>query len=347
MATRILFLAAEMQPFLASGVRSLLDNNDVEIIIYCRQRAENKLIDIDPNERLRIFTYDYEPDTFFWKTIELFKPDLVFCAGWMFNMFLSWSKALRRRGAKTICAMDTQWKGMLKQRLLIIAAPFTIRKYFTNAWVPGNRQEDYAIRLGFSKESVLQHLYAPDTALFGNAYSRQSNSGGFQKIFLYAGRLEPHKLKNLLLAFHALSDAERGAWRLKIIGNGSMETGPLLKHKAIDYGPARTQKGLAELAAEGGVFCLCSVAEPWGTVVQEFAAAGLPLLLSQQCGASDQFLKNNGILCDGASVESIGTALRKFIHFTDDELLQMSQRSHRLGMITNSAIWAKELMSLA
>lgn len=349
MATRILFLAAHLQPFLASGIHSLLKNYDVEIVLYCEKREENQWINIGPNKHLRIFTYDYEPDTFFWKEIDLFKPDIVFCAGWMFRMYLSWSKALKKSGAKTICAMDTQWKGSLKQKVWVLASPFTLRKSFTHAWIPGKRQEDYANRLGFANDELLHSLYAPDTSLFSRAYDgfMKSDQQVFPKKFLYVGRLEPHKLKNLLLVFHSLSQSELGLWRLQIVGDGSMSKDLLLNHTAITVSKSIPQIELQKLAAQGAVFCLCSAEEPWGTVVQEFAAAGMPLLLSKQCGSSEAFLIDNGFICDGADVESIKNALLKMINSSDKELFAMSKNSHHLGVSTNSDTWASELMRLA
>ncbi len=348
MPTRILFLTAHLQPFLASGIRSLMLDFDVEIIIYCQKREENRLIDIQPDSRLRIFTYDYEPETFFWKTIEGFKPDIVVCAGWMFRIYTSWCKALKRNGTKNICAMDTQWKGSLKQTLLVLCSPFIIKSAFTHAWVPGERQEVYALRLGFAESEILHHLYAPDTLLFDKAYQdfMKSEIKPFPKRFLYVGRLEKHKVKNLLLAFRSLTDAERGDWVLTIIGNGSLENSPLLQHSGIHSSGSLPQQQLVKLASQNGVFCLCSADEPWGTVVQEFSAAGLPLLLSKQCGSSDHFLSDNGFLCDGKDVQSLKDGLLKFIQSSNTDLFKMSKISNQLGMGSSSATWAKELMRL-
>ena len=47
-----------------------------------------------------------------------------------------------------------------------------------------------------------------------------------------------------------------------------------------------------------GFFVLPSNFEPWGVVVHEFCAAGLPMLLSETVGSSSSFLINghNGFL---------------------------------------------------
>ncbi len=130
--------------------------------------------------------YDYEPDSLLWKDIAAFNPDVVFCAGWMQLRYLSWCKLLKMKGATTICAFDTQWKGTFKQKAMLMLAPFTIHKCFTNAWVPGGRQLDYAKRLGFSESKTALNLYAPDSDLFDQAYQNfcASSLKKIPKIFL-------------------------------------------------------------------------------------------------------------------------------------------------------------------
>lgn len=349
MPKRILFLAATMQPFLASGIQSLLrQNKDVEVILYCKNFTEFRFFDFVPDERFTIYTYDYEPETFFWPTIKDYNPDVVFCAGWMYTRYLNWVTTFKTNGAKTICAMDTQWQGSLKQKLFVLAAPFIILKAFTHAWIPGGRQEEYALRLGFKMEQLLHHLYAPDTKLFAESFTQflKNNSSIFPKTFLYVGRFEEHKLGNFLRAFNQLSIAQLQGWKLHLVGEGSMDLSMFTSNSSITISKYLPQNKLASVAASSAVFCLCSSDEPWGTAVQEFASAGMPLLVSKQCGSGDSFLRNNGILVDGNSLESIQHGIRSFIKLNDDQLFSMAAESHSLGITTNSDTWANELLEL-
>lgn len=350
MSTRILFLAAQVQPFLSSGLGVLLNHYDVEVMMIFQNADESAPVLLAAHPRLRVFKYDYEPDAFFWKDIDAFKPDVVFCAGWMQLRYLSWCKLLKQKGATAICAFDTQWKGTFKQKVLVAAAPFTIQKCFTNAWVPGVRQYEYARRLGFTEPQIALQLYAPDTDLFVRAYQefRANRTTIFPKRFLYVGRLEPHKLKNLLLAFHSLSPGELKEWQLTVIGNGSMSEDKLLRHEAIEYISFLTQQDLMHEASASGVFCLCSADEPWGTVIQEFASAGMPLVVSAQCGTQPHFLTDgeNGFVCDGNDIKSIAAALKKIIATDDETLFAMCAKSNHLGIATNSRTWADTLLSI-
>lgn len=348
MPTRILFFAAHLQPFLLSGIKVLLQKYDVQILVYAERRESYHILDIPSDPRFRLCTYNDEPDTFFWNEIKGFNPQIVFCPGWMYFKFLSWCKALRKNGAKTICAMDTQWTGAFRQRLLTWLSAFTLMKCFSHAWVPGDRQLKYALKLGFDKSKVITHLYAPDTDLFQKAYDafKQPSSVSFPKRFIYVGRMENHKMAALLAAFTTINREQLDGWELYLIGDGSMSGNHLINSHFVHYQKSLPQKQLVDIASKGGVFCLCSADEPWGTVVQEFSAAGMPLLVSSQSGSSDHFINGNGILCDGTNIESIKSGLLQFIAMTDVELFEMSEKSHLLGISTNSSVWAKELMHL-
>lgn len=349
MPTRILFLAAQIQPFLVSGLHTLLEHYDVELLVYAEHTEQMELLGIRTDSRLRVFLYHYDPDPFFWNEVQKFNPNIVFCAGWMHRRYVSWCRTLRHNGAQTICAMDTQWKGSLKQKVWTALSPFILKKSFAYAWVPGKRQKNYALKLGFSEDFILNNLYAPDTQLFEQAYfaAKRMEDNVFPKKFLYVGRMEAHKILNLLKAFTALSKSELEGWQLQLIGNGALVNHPLLKHSSIVYQKALAQDHLVSIAEHKAVFCLCSSDEPWGTVAQEFAAAGLPLLLSRQCGSSEHFLNGNGLLCDGTDVISIKGALLEFINMNPSDLYEMSEKSHLLGKATSSLTWAAELMRLA
>ena len=349
MPTRILFLASQMQPFLVSGLHNLLQCHDVEVLVYAEHTENMELLGIRTDSRLRVFLYHYDPDPFFWDEVQKFNPNIVFCAGWMYRRYMSWCRSLRQNGAQTICAMDTQWNGSLKQKIWTTLSPFILKKSFAYAWVPGKRQMNYALKLGFSEANILNDLYAPDTELFEHSYfaAKQNLNNQFPKKFLYVGRMESHKVMNLLKAFTALSNTELNGWQLQLIGNGALANHPLLRHPSIIYQNALAQKQLVGIAEHKAVFCLCSIDEPWGTVVQEFAAAGLPLLVSKQCGSSEHFLDGNGLLCDGTDIDSIKQTLLQYINMDNQSLLDMSERSHELGITSSSKTWAAQLMRLA
>jgi glycosyltransferase involved in cell wall biosynthesis len=72
---------------------------------------------------------------------------------------------------------------------------------------------------------------------------------------------------------------------------------------------------LAELYVAADVFALLSSREPWGVVVNEAAASGLPLLLSDRVGAAPDLLRDgeNGDLVAVGDVAAASVALRRLV----------------------------------
>src|SRR5207342_2108903 len=89
---------------------------------------------------------------------------------------------------------------------------------------------------------------------------------------------------------------------------------------------------IVERYAVADVFALLSGREPWGVVVNEAAACGLPLVLSDRVGAAHDLLRNgeNGFLVPAGDVESAARALRELV---DDPALRIAQgaRSRELA----------------
>ena len=73
--------------------------------------------------------------------------------------------------------------------------------------------------------------------------------------------------------------------------------------------------------------------EPWGVVVHEFAAAGLPLLLTYSVGAASTFLipGYNGYILKNNNIKDLTSILIKVINTNDIQLLQMMNNSNELS----------------
>jgi hypothetical protein len=82
--------------------------------------------------------------------------------------------------------------------------------------------------------------------------------------------------------------------------------------------------------------------------VHEFAAAGLPMLCSNQVAAATQFLVNgyNGYVFDANNKESIKQSMQRIINCSDDELLEMGKRSLTFANSINPTIWATKIWEL-
>jgi glycogen synthase len=77
-------------------------------------------------------------------------------------------------------------------------------------------------------------------------------------------------------------------------------------------------------------------------VVQEYAASGFPLVLSDAVGAGEQFLQSgqNGFSFKASDVMELKHCLKKTIELSAKELSSMSQKSHALAQSNSPEKWA-------
>ena len=89
---------------------------------------------------------------------------------------------------------------------------------------------------------------------------------------------------------------------------------------------------MTEAYAAADVFALLSEREPWGVVVNEAAACGLPLLLSERVGAAHDLLRDgeNGLLVPAGDATAAAEALRRLAGDRDSRL-RMGARSRKLA----------------
>lgn len=107
---------------------------------------------------------------------------------------------------------------------------------------------------------------------------------GYQKRFLYVGRFSSVKnLKFLVEVFNELPE-----YSLTLIGNGEdkeiLKT--IAKSNIIFKEPIENKKLQSEFLAHD-ILILPSLSEPWGLVVEEALYFRLPVVVSQNCGASE------------------------------------------------------------
>jgi glycosyltransferase involved in cell wall biosynthesis len=131
---------------------------------------------------------------------------------------------------------------------------------------------------------------------------------------LSVARLAPEKgLDTLVDAVAAADDA-----RLVAVVAGDGDERDRLAARARASGVRLVLPGdvewsaLVEAYVAADVFALLSRWEPWGVVVNEAAACGLPLVLSDQVGAAADLLRDgvNGALVPAGDVEAAAAALR-------------------------------------
>ena len=145
-------------------------------------------------------------------------------------------------------------------------------------------------------------------------------------VVLSVARLAPEKGLDVLVR----AVAEAGDPRLLLVVAGDGPVRPSLAALAEELGVRLVLTGdidwsrIVELYAAADVFALLSEREPWAVVVNEAAACGLPLVLSDRVGAAHDLLRDgeNGALVASGDVADAARALRDL---AADEKLRRAQ----------------------
>jgi len=118
----------------------------------------------------------------------------------------------------------------------------------------------------------------------------------YSKNYLYVGRLSEEK--NLISLVHIFNDFSKH--RLKVIGTGPLE-GKLkqVANENINFLGQVANKKLKNFYQKNDFLILASLQEPWGLVVEEALYFGMPVIISDKCGASELIENSvNGFVFD-------------------------------------------------
>lgn len=284
------------------------------------------------------------------------RPDLVITSGWVDKDYLAVCRAMQRERISTVMSFDTAWTGSARQWVSVLASRFWMPFTFSHAWATGARQTAYARLLGFPAFRIHSGFYSADTERFlalGDTLLALRTSTWPHR-FLCVARYIPTKGQQLLCdAFAALCDAgEAGDWELHLVGTGELQAevaaSPSGRHPRIHHRGFKQVDELPAVMAEAGVFVLPSSYEPWGVVVHEQAAAGMPLLLSDAVGAAERFLEpgTNGASVPATDLAAWTEALRSMVRSSDAELRAMGLASRVRAEAWTPDHWARTLQRI-
>lgn len=257
-------------------------------------------------------------------------PDLLGVVGYVRPESLAMLRWARGHGIPTVLMSESQaidrprvwWKEAVKRRRV---------RHFSAGLVGGPRHRDYLVSLGMSKERIALGYNAVDAEAFASAaenYRRETGGrlGLPEKpYFLAVSRFA--KEKNIVRLVEAYTRYRReigalSAWDLVLCGDGPEAAA--IENAVVSSGFASSihrpgflqQSALSRWYAFASAFVHPSLMEPWGLVVNEAAACGLPLLVSDRAGCVETFVPEapgdvfTGRRLDGRDAGLMATSLR-------------------------------------
>ncbi|MGL5033787.1 MAG: glycosyltransferase [Microcystaceae cyanobacterium] len=280
-------------------------------------------------------------------------PDAIAIAGYAnpgMLMALGWSLWYKKIA---ILLSETTEKDEPRREWKEKVKSFLVKKYQA-ALVGGKPHQRYLVKLGMSASSIFLGYDVVGNKTFHPDHIRTLPSPLDKPFFLAINRFVAKKNLSFLLTSYAnyRQQCPAYAWDLVISGDGEMRSQLETQIKDLDiqqfvHLPGfLQQKQLLPYFAHAQCFIHASTTEQWGLVVNEAMAAGLPVLVSNQCGCYEDLILEgiNGYGFDPKNNEQL-TKLMLRISSNKIDLNRMGQAS--LAQIQNYTpeYFAKELIA--
>lgn len=343
----IVFLFTELSGYFLACLKQLEKEAVVHVFHWpINPEAPFKL---DPIESVHFYDRKKYDLNSLQNTVAQINPDIIICTGWIDSDYVKVTKTFKSK-IPTVLTLDNHWHGNMKQWLLASVSWFYIQTRFSHVWIPGSPQEKYAERLGFKSDRILKGYYSADTNYFSSLYQESSAQNRFsKKTFLYIGRyIESKGIKHLWKAFTDLKKEQPNNWKLICAGTGALFE-ERVKHPDIEHVGFLQPDQLQSIIDRSTAFILPSLYEPWGVVVHEMACAGMPMICSNQVGASSLFVNpgKSGFVYQMGDLEALKTHMKSMISMDLNTYKAFCEESRSLSKLISPQQWAQTLLSIS
>ena len=274
--------------------------------------------------------------------LERYQPSVIVSVGWADRAYLQLMRLAQQRSVPLVVVSDSRrqdsarslWKEWLKRQL--------IRGYSAGI-VAGKQSRAYLRELGMKAEAIFQPWDVVNNQLFAQLAAEQTAELPFnlERPFLCVGRFIPEKNHALLLQAFSSYQMNGGRRSLLLVGHGPLEheirraCQQLPRPQAVRVSPFVELEKLACHYGRSHALLLASRKDTWALVVNEAMAAGLPVIVSDACGCTNDLVIHNNTGWVFKSNDSEG--LLESMHMSDSQSVD-----NRQSMIA----FAKERVSM-
>lgn len=346
--TRVAFVSPEPTPYRSPLLDRVAAAGEIDLtVIYAAHTVADRTWKVEPLHRavfldglkipgLRgVFRHDYPVTPGIWRALREARPDCVVVSGWSTfaaQAALSWCRARRVPYVLLVESHDAGPKPGWRRRVKETVVPPLVKRA-ASVLVTGSLARESMLAQGAAPERVRIFANTIDVVRYGERADelRASFGPSHEDVsVLTVARLVPEKSIDVVLRAAAQENLP-----VVVLGEGPERSRleRLARHlEATATFTSKPWDEVVEAYARADVFALLSTHEPWGVVVNEAAACGLPLVLSDRVGAGRDLLRDgeNGFLVPAGDVDAAAGALRRL---ADDADLRarMGARSRELA----------------
>jgi len=294
-----------------------------------------------------------------WAKLNQLRPSSVLVPGWYTVPALAAALWAKLHGKRSILMSETTehdhhrvwWKEFCKRLL--------IRLLFDFGVAGGKPHARYLAQLGFPPRRIARFYDVVDNVFYQEEAHRARQRPELKRLcglpdcyFLYVGRLSPEKNLSASLRAFARYRESGGTWSFVLVGDGperealekqSCALG-LVEH--VVFAGLRAAKDTTVYYAFAECFVLPSIREPWGLVVNEAMASGLPLIVSNRCGCCEDLVEagGNGHLFDPMNDAELAERMLAFSESSREARDKMGKRSLEIIARYSPENWAAEVV---
>jgi glycosyltransferase involved in cell wall biosynthesis len=331
---RVAVVSPEPTPYRAPLFDAIAERPEIDLtVIYAAETVAGRTWKVEPHHRAaflrgvgvpganRILHHDYPITPGVFTALAESKPDCVVVSGWSTfacQAAIMWCRLRRVPYLLMVESHDegprTGWRKVVKGTVV----PPIVR-HAAGVLVTGTLARRSMLARGAHPERVRVFANTVDVDAWGARATELARKRAELRTrfgldpgdvaVLSVARLAPEKgLETLARAVLAAGDP----FVLLLAGSGP-ERGRLEELGTICFAGDLPHDQVIEAYVAADVFALLSEREPWGVAVNEAAACGLPLVLSERVGAAPDLLRpgENGFLVPPGDVAAAADALRK------------------------------------
>ena len=337
---RVAAVFPEPTPYRAPLLDRVAANPEVDLtVLYAADTVAGRTWSVDPKHRSvflrgvripgaqRILHHDYPVTPGVVGALMDARPEVVVVSGWSTfaaQAAITWCGVRDIPYLLVVESHDEGPRAGWRRKVKGTVVPPIVERA-AGLLVTGTLARDSMIARGAHPERVRVFANTVDVDRFGHRVDALAASRSELRealgardddvIVLSVARLAPEKGLDVLV--RAVADAGDARLLLVVAGEGLERR--RLETLAREVGVRLVLVGdvdwerIVELYAAADCFALLSEREPWAVVVNEAAACGLPLVLSDRVGAAHDLLRDgeNGRLVPAGDVEAAGAALRE------------------------------------
>jgi glycosyltransferase involved in cell wall biosynthesis len=307
-------------------------------VIYAAETVAGRTWRVDPQHRAlflrgarlpgaeKVLHHDYPVTPGIVRALRDARPDVVVVSGWSTfaaQAAIAWCSARKIPYVLVVESHDEGPRAGWRRAVKGTVVPRVVGGA-SGVLVTGTLARHSMIERGAPPERVRVFANTIDVDAFGERADRiagrrpelraELGAGQDVVVVLSVARLAPEKGLDTLV--HAVAEAGDPRLLLVLAGDGPererLEDLARVRDVRLVFAGDREWERIVEVYVAADVFALLSEREPWGVVVNEAAACGLPLVLSDRVGAAHDLLVEgeNGMLVAAGDIDGAAAALR-------------------------------------